>query len=87
MPEPLFYWSSWYGALRSIPTGIDGLAPYSGILSHHPHPLFTIRVLNSRDNLAKLKQLLGHSTIKITEHYLKYTVEDIREEYAEAFRW
>jgi len=56
----------------------------------HPHTLrhsFAIHFLNSTGNLAKLKQLLGHSSIKSTEHYLKYTVEDIREEYREAFRW
>jgi len=56
----------------------------------HPHTLrhsFAIHFLNSTSNLAKLKQLLGHSSIKSTEHYLKYTVEDIREEYREAFRW
>lgn len=56
----------------------------------HPHTLrhsFAIHFLNSTGNLAKLKQLLGHSSIKSTEHYLKYTVEDIREEYKEAFRW
>jgi len=47
----------------------------------------SVQLLNSTNNLAKLKQLLGHSTIKSTEHYLKYTVEDIREEYTEAFRW
>ena len=55
----------------------------------HPHTLrhsFAIHFLNSTNNLAKLKQLLGHSTIRSTEHYLKYTVEDIREEYTEAFR-
>jgi len=56
----------------------------------HPHTLrhsFAIHFLNSTGNLAKLKQLMGHSSIKSTEHYLKYTVEDIREEYREAFRW
>jgi len=47
---------------------------------------FAVQFLNSTKNLAKLKQLLGHSTIRSTEHYLKYTVEDIREEYREAFR-
>lgn len=56
----------------------------------HPHTLrhsFAIHFLNSTGNFAKLKQLLGHSTIKSTEQYLKYTIEDIREEYTEAFRW
>ncbi len=48
---------------------------------------FAVRFLNSTNILAKLKQLLGHSTIRSTEHYLKYTVEDIREEFAEAFWW
>ena len=55
----------------------------------HPHTLrhsFAIHFLNSTANLEKHKQLLGHSSIKSTEHYLKYTVEDIREEYVEAFR-
>jgi len=49
--------------------------------------LLAVHFLSSTDNPAKLKQLLGHSTIKSTEQYLKYTVEDIREEYAEASPW
>lgn len=56
----------------------------------HPHTLrhsFAIHFLNSTGNLAKLKQLIGHSSIKSTEYYLKYTIEDIREEYTEAFQW
>ncbi len=56
----------------------------------HPHTLrhsFAVHFINGTGNLAKLKQLLGHSSIRGTENYLKYTVEDIREEYAEEFRW
>ncbi len=41
--------------------------PFSLLLPIHFH--------NSTNNLAKMKQLLGHSTIKSTEHYLKYTVD------------
>ena len=50
----------------------------------HPHTFrhsFDIHFLNNTLNLAKMKQILGHSTIKNTEQYLKYTIEDIREEY------
>lgn len=51
-----------------------------------PYPqTFIIHFLNNTGNLAKLKQLLGHSYIKSTEHYLKYALEDIREEYRGAF--
>ena len=59
-------------------------------LDIHPHILrhsFAVHFLNATGNLAKLKELMGHSTIKSTEQYLKYTIEDIREEYIEAFRW
>ena len=75
---------------RSIRDIIKGIGKSSLDMDVHPHTLrhsFAVHFLNRTNNLAKLKQLLGHSTIKSTEHYLKYTVEDIREEYREAFRW
>lgn len=75
---------------RSIRNIIKDIGEKALGLDIHPHTLrhsFAIQFLNSTNNLAKLKQLLGHSSIKSTEHYLKYTVEDIREEYREAFRW
>jgi site-specific recombinase XerD len=56
----------------------------------HPHTLrhsFAIHFLNSTGNLANLKQLLGHSYIKNTEHYLKYILEDILEENKDELRW
>lgn len=55
--------------------------------SHGLRHYFIIHFLNSTGNLTKLKQLLGHSTIMSTGHYLKYTFEDIRKEYIETFRW
>jgi len=75
---------------RSTRSIINDIARKSLDMDVHPHTLrhsFTVQFLNSTNNLAKLKQLLGHSTIRSTEYYLKYTVEDIREEYTEAFRW
>jgi len=75
---------------RSIRSIIKDIGEKSLELDIHPHTLrhsFAVQFLNCTNNLAKLKQLLGHSSIKSTEHYLKYTVEDIREEYREAFRW
>lgn len=46
----------------------------------HLHTLrhsFSAHSLNSTNNLSKLKQLLGHSSIRNIEHYLKYAVEYI----------
>lgn len=45
-----------------------------------PHVLirsFAVHFLDSTANLAKLKEFLGHSVIKSTEQYLKYTAADI----------
>jgi site-specific recombinase XerC len=59
-------------------------------LDVHSHTLrhsFAIHILNSTNNPAKLKQLPGHSIIKSTEHYLKYTIYDIYEELRETLRW
>ena len=69
--------------VKIIGDGVPDMDVYSHTLRHS----FAIHFLNSTDNLAKLKQFLGHSSIKSTGHYLKYTVKDIREAYTEAFRW
>jgi site-specific recombinase XerD len=75
---------------RSVKSIIKDIGEKSLELDIHSHTLrhsFTIHFLNNTNNLAKLKQFFGHSSIKSTEHYLKYIVEDIREEYREAFGW
>jgi len=54
----------------------------------HPHTLrhsFAVHFLNKTKNLVKLQRLLGHKNIDSTEKYLRYTVEDTREEYVSAF--
>ncbi len=75
---------------RSVRQLVKGIARGALDLDVHPHTLrhsFAVHFLNETGNLAKLKELMGHKTIKSTEQYLKYTVEDIREEYVEAFKW
>lgn len=54
----------------------------------HPHTLrhsFAVHFLNKTNNLIKLQRLMGHKNLSSTEKYLRYTIEDTREEYTEAF--
>ncbi len=54
----------------------------------HPHTLrhsFAVHFLNETRNLVKLQRLLGHKNINHTQRYLRYTLEDTREEYVRAF--
>lgn len=54
----------------------------------HPHTLrhsFAVHFLNETNNLIKLQRLLGHKDIDATEKYLRYTIEDARDEYISAF--
>lgn len=56
----------------------------------HPHTLrhsFAVNFLNKTNNLRKLQQLLGHKSIHTTQRYLQYNLEDIREDYVDAFKW
>ncbi len=60
------------------------------ILNKHiyPHKLrdsFAVHFLNETGNISKLQTLLGHSDINHTQLYLKWTVNDTREEYVSAF--
>jgi site-specific recombinase XerD len=58
---------------------IGGIARRAGVVGAHPHRFrvhFAVTFLNTYGNIAALKEVLGHSDLKTTEHYATFGITD-----------
>ena len=70
----------------STSTGIQGVKRYAAMIGVkiHPHTLrhsFAIHLVRSGMHLRRLQLLLGHSSLSITQVYLQFRDDDLREAY------